>query len=258
MRLYFKYLAMHLRSAMQYKASFALTAAGQFMTSFSVFIGIYFMFSCFGSVGGYSFEETLICYSAVLFAFTAAECFFRGFDAFPSVISNGEFDRAMVRPRPVMFQVLCSRIEFSRIGRFLQAGVILAYALPASGIVWTPAKVLVLILMCAGGTALFAGLFIVYAGFCFFTTEGLEFMNIFTDGGRELGKYPVDIYGSAVLRFYTFVIPLACVQYYPFLYIAGRTQSLCFTLLPLAGFLFLIPCTAFWRFGVKRYKSTGS
>ncbi len=258
MRLYFKYFGMHLRSAMQYKTSFVLTAIGQFMTSFSVFIGMVFMFRRFGSVGGYSFEEVLICYAAVLFAFTAAECFFRGFDAFPSVISNGEFDRAMVRPRPVMFLVLCSRIEFARAGRFLQAAVILAYALPKSGIAWTPAKALALFLMCAGGTALFAGLFIVYASFCFFTTEGLEFMNIFTDGGRELGKYPVDIYGSAVLRFYTFVIPLACVQYYPFLYIAGRTQSLYFALLPLAGFLFLVPCTVFWRYGVKRYRSTGS
>lgn len=30
------------------------------------------------------------------------------------------------------------------------------------------------------------GLFIVYAALCFFTTEGLEVMNIFTDGGREI------------------------------------------------------------------------
>jgi ABC-2 type transport system permease protein len=146
---------MHLRSAMQYKTSFALNAVGQFMTSFSVFIGIYFMFRRFGSVSGYTFEEVLICYAAVLFSFTAAECFFRGFDAFPSVISNGEFDRAMVRPRPVMLQVLCSRIEFARIGRFLQAAVILVYAIPKSGVVWTPVKVVTLFLMCAGGTALF-------------------------------------------------------------------------------------------------------
>ncbi|MHB1151124.1 MAG: ABC transporter permease [Eubacteriales bacterium] len=258
MRLYFKYFNMHLRSAMQYKTSFALTAVGQFMTSFSVFIGIYFMFRRFGTVGGYTFEETLICYAAVLFAFTASECFFRGFDAFPSIISNGEFDRAMVRPRPVMLQVLCSRIEFARIGRFLQAAVILTYAIPKSGVIWTPLKALTLVLMCVGGTALFAGLFIIYAGICFFTIEGLEFMNVFTDGGRELGKYPIDIYGSAVLRFYTFIIPLACVQYYPFTYIIGRSSSFFYVLLPLAAFVFLIPCRAVWRFGVRHYKSTGS
>jgi ABC-2 type transport system permease protein len=228
------------------------------MTSFSVFIGIYFMFRRFGSVDGYTFEEVLICYAAVLFSFTAAECFFRGFDAFSSFISNGEFDRAMVRPRPVMLQVLCSRIEFARCGRFLQAAVILSYAIPQSGVVWTPVKAVTLFLMCVGGTALFAGLFIIYAGICFFTLEGLEFMNIFTDGGRELGKYPIDIYGTALLRFYTFIVPLACVQYYPFCYIVGRSSSVLYTLLPLAAFVFLIPCYAVWRLGVRHYKSTGS
>lgn len=249
---------MHLRSAMQHKTSFALTAFGQFLTSFSVFIGIYFMFRRFGAVGGYSFEEILICYSAVLFAFTAAECFFRGFDAFTSVLSNGEFDRTMVRPRSVMFQVLCSRIEFARVGRFLQAFILLVYALPRCGIAWTPVKALTLTLMCAGGTALFAGLFIVYASFCFFTVEGLEFMNIFTDGGRELSKYPIDIYGSAMLRFCTYIVPFACVQYYPFAYLTGRSSSVFYALLPAAAFVFLLPCCVFWRFGVRRYKSTGS
>lgn len=249
---------MHLRSAMQYKTSFVLTVVGQFMTSFSVFIGIYFMFRRFGTVGGYTFEEVLVCYAAVLFSFTAAECFFRGFDVFSSVISNGEFDRAMVRPRSVMFQVLCSRIEFARIGRFLQAGVIMAYAVPASGIDWTAPKAAALVLMCVGGTVLFAGLFIIYAGICFFSLEGLEFINIFTDGGRELGKYPIDIYGKSVLRFYTYIVPLACVQYYPFCYITGRLSSFLYALLPLSAFVFLIPCYVVWRTGLRHYKSTGS
>jgi ABC-2 type transport system permease protein len=258
MRLYIKFLLMHLKSAMEYKASFALTVLGQFMTSFSAFLGIYFMFGRFGAVGDYSFEETLICYAAVLFAYSAAECFFRGFDAFESVISNGEFDRAMVRPRPVMLLVLCSRAEFARFGRLMQAVVIFAYAIPASDIGWTADRIFTLIMMCAGGTALFAGLFIVRASVCFFTVEGLEFMNIFTDGGRELGRYPLDIYGQPVLRFYTYVIPLACVQYYPLSYITARTGRFWYALLPLAGFVFLVPCFALWRIGVRHYKSTGS
>ena len=35
------------------------------------------------------------------------------------------------------------------------------------------------------GVAVFSSLFVLYAGFSFFTIEGLEFMNIFTDGPRE-------------------------------------------------------------------------
>ena len=46
-RLYGHYLSINVRSAMQYKTSFFLTALGQFLVSFNVFLGIYFMFRRF-------------------------------------------------------------------------------------------------------------------------------------------------------------------------------------------------------------------
>ena len=258
MKLWFKYAGIILHSQMQYKTSFILTAIGQFLASFSVFIGIYFMFARFNNVEGFKFSEVLICFAVLFTSFSIAECFFRGFDTFGGIISNGEFDRIMVRPRNEMLQVLSSRIEFTRIGRFLQAIIVLAYAIPTSGIVWTSDKIVTLCLMITGGTFLFAGLFIIYAGICFFTIEGLEFMNIFTDGGKEFGKYPLSIYGEGILKFFTFVIPIALIQYYPLLYLLGRTDNPLYMILPVFGMLFLLPSYILWRFGVKHYKSTGS
>jgi ABC-2 type transport system permease protein len=216
------------------------------------------MFARFNNVEGFKFSEVLICFSVLLTSFSIAECFFRGFDTFGGIISNGEFDRIMVRPRNEVLQVLGSRIEFTRIGRFLQAIIVLAYAIPNSGIVWTADKIVTLCLMIIGGTFLFAGLFIIYAGICFFTIEGLEFMNIFTDGGKEFGKYPLSIYGEGILKFFTFIIPLALIQYYPLLYLLGRTDNPLYMILPVFGILFILPSYIFWRFGVKHYKSTGS
>ena len=57
MRLYLKYFSIHLRSAMQYKTSFFLTVLGQFLVSFSMFLGIYFMFSRFHTV----FPGRMLC-----------------------------------------------------------------------------------------------------------------------------------------------------------------------------------------------------
>lgn len=258
MRLYGKYFMIHLKSAMQYKASFFLTMLGQFLVAFSAFLAVYFLFARFHSVEGFTFSEVLLCFAVVTMAFALAECFFRGFDAFGSVIGNGEFDRIMVRPRGAVFQVLASKIEFSRLGRLMQAVLIFCYAIPASGVDWTPDKAAGLILMVVGGAVLFSGLFLIYASLCFFTLEGLEFINIFTDGGREFGVYPISIYGNGVLRFLTFVIPLACVQYYPLLYLLGRERNVLYLLSPLAAFVFLIPCYVFWRCGVRHYQSTGS
>ena len=258
MSLYFKYASMQLKSQMQYKASFFMTALGQFLASFTAFLGIYFMFSRFHSVNGFAFSEILICFSIVLMAFSITECFVRGFDMFPRLIQSGNLDRILVRPRNEIFQVLTSNIEFTRIGRLLQAVLILAYAIPTSGILWTFDKILTVVLMLVGGIAVFSALFVLYAGISFFTIEGLEFMNIFTDGSREFGKYPLSIYGEGVLRFLTYVIPIALFQYYPLLYLIGRSDQIGLIFLPLLGFVFMLPCYCFFKFGLRKYKSTGS
>ena len=258
MKLYFKYFSVILKSQMQYKFSFAMTSLSQFLTSFTVFLSVYFMFSRFNSVGGFSYSEVLISFASVLASFSLAECFFRGFDTFSSVISNGEFDRIMVRPRNEVLQVLSSRIELTRIGRFMQAVIMLIYAIPNCGVIWTADKIITLLFMILGGVVVFTGLFIVYASICFFTLEGLEFMNIFTDGGREFGTYPYSIYGKGIQKFVTYVIPLALFQYYPFLYLMGRSEKLLYMFLPLISMLFIIPCLLLWRFGIRHYKSTGS
>ena len=259
MKLYFKYFLIHLKSQMQYKTSFFLTLFGQFLSSFSMLVGIWFMMSRFSKVEDFTFAEILLCFGTVLLAFSAAECFARGFDTFSSVISNGEFDRILVRPRNEIFQVLASKIEFTRLGRLVQAVLVFCYALPASGVHWTADRILTLLLMLLCGTAVFSGLFVVYAAFCFFTIEGLEFMNIFTHGGKELGSYPLDIYGSpALIYFFTFLVPLACAQYYPFLYLTGRSDSILYLLSPLWTLVFLGAVLFFWKIGVKHYQSTGS
>lgn len=258
MKLYLTYLSIHIKSQMQYKTSLLLTMLGQFLVSFSAFLGMYFMFERFHAVEGFSFSEVLLCFAAVLMSFSLAECFARGFDGFARMLANGEFDRILVRPRSEVFQVLAARLELSRAGRLLQAVAVLVYAIPASGVVWSADKVLTLVLMIVCGTLVFSGLFVIYAALCFFTTEGLEFMNIFTDGGREFGAYPFSVYGKDVLRFLTFIIPLALFQYYPFLYLVGRSNSVWYMLLPLLSLLFLVPCRMLFKIGLRHYKSTGS
>ena len=42
MHLYLHYVSINIRSMMQYKTSFLLTAVGQFLVSFNVFLGIFF------------------------------------------------------------------------------------------------------------------------------------------------------------------------------------------------------------------------
>lgn len=257
-RLYWHYISINIRSMMQYKASFFLTAIGQFLVSFNVFLGVFFMFQRFSGVKGFGYSEVLLCFSIMLLEFSLAEMWARGFDMFPSMVRQGNFDRVLVRPRGEILQVLGSKFELTRIGRMLQAVVMFVYGVAESDVFWTPLKVLTVIFMLIGGTALFTGIFIIYAGLCFFTLEGLEFMNVLTDGAREYGKYPVGVYGKRMLQLTTFVVPYALVQYYPLLYLLERETSIGYVFLPLVAVVFLVPCYLFWRFGVRHYQSSGS
>ncbi len=257
-RLYRQYVSIVVRGMMQYKASFLLNSLGQFLVSFSVFLGIYFMFRRFHQVRGYSYSEVLLCYAIVLMEFSLAEMWARGFDTFSGLVRSGEFDRVLVRPQGEILQVLGSRFELTRLGRMSQAVVMLVYAFCTAEIHWTVGRVCTLLFMLAGGTAVFSGLFLIYAALCFFTLEGLEFMNVLTDGAREYGKYPLDVYGKRVLQFATVLVPYALIQYYPLQYILGRTANPIYIFLPLAAVLFLLPCYGLWRFGVRHYKSSGS
>ncbi len=260
MKLYIKYFSIHLKSVIEYKTSFTLTTIGQCLTTFFSFLSMYFLFNRFGNINNYSFSEVLLCFSTISISFSVAECFGRGFDTFSSIISNGEFDRIMVRPQNEILQVIGSKIELTRIGRFIQASIIFIYAIQTCDVQWNYERVLTLILMILAGISVFFCLFMIYAGICFFTLEGLEFMNIFTDGGRQLAQYPLDIYKEWVMKFFTFIIPLAFINYYPFLFIINKYQGnkIFYMLSPLVSFLFIIPSFAFWKFGVSHYKSTGS
>ena len=61
-----------------------------------------------------------------------------------------------------------------------------------------------------------------------------------------------------MLQFCTVIVPYALIQYYPLLYLLGRTTSLWNMVMPLFAVIFLIPCYVLWRVGVRHYKSSGS
>ena len=257
MKLYFKFMSIHLRSAMTYRWSFLLSCLGHLLITTNVFFSVVFLLDRFDSVGGYTLPQLALCFSTILAATSLAECFCRGFDSFARILAQAQFDRLMVRPRSLAFQVLCQDMKPTMLARLLQAAVMLLWAIPSGAVAGTPAKALVLALMILCGAAIFFGLFLINAAICFFTLESVEALNIFLDGPREYGKYPFGIYGRPVLLTLTFLVPLALVQHWPLQYLFDRGPAW-YGLLPLVSLVFLIPCLLLWRLGVRHYRSTGS
>ena len=68
-KLYKHYVSVNFRSMMQYKTSFLLSLIGQFLISFNVFLGVFFMFQRFSRVEGFTYSEVLLCFYIVLIEF---------------------------------------------------------------------------------------------------------------------------------------------------------------------------------------------
>ena len=261
--LYGRYLGISLRSQMQYRASAIMQAFGSMVTIATEFTAVWALFDRFGSLRGWSLYEIMLFYGSVNVAFALAEASARGFDNFSYMIRGGDFDRILLRPRNPALQIAGQELQLMRMGRLLQGLAILIWGSAALGLTWTVGKVLVMLYAVLGGACLFAGLFILQATLCFWTTESLEVMNTVTYGGTETAQYPVTIYRDWFRRFFTYIVPLAAVTYYPIVYVVGRadplgTSALFQVLAPTIGILFLIVTLQVWKFGIRHYRSTGS
>lgn len=255
--IYFDYLRLQVKATVQYRASTLMVFGVKFVQAFGFFFIILFLFERFGSLIGWRFEEVLLCYGVSSAAFNLHHCFAQGFYVFQRYVRSGDFDRMLTRPRGTILQVFGCEFGIAEVAKALQGVIVLLYACSLfNG--WTALKILCAALMVLCGMAVFTGVSILGASVCFLTVKGLEFVNIFTYGGQEIASYPIPIYAKSIVRFFTFVLPYACFNYLPLQYITGRVEQPWPLLYPIAGMLFIVPCLAVWRIGLRQYVSTGS
>ncbi len=93
-------------------------------------------------------------------------------------------------------------------------------------IAWSVAKVSLLLAAVGGGVCLFFGLIVLQATMCFWTVETLEIWSTVTYGGVETAQYPMSIYKSWFRQFFIYVVPLACVAYFPVVAVLGKRDPL--------------------------------
>ncbi len=261
--LYLRLAGASIRSRMQYRASFLMEATGIFLLHLVEFGALWALFDRFGGIKGWRLEEVGLFYGIINVGFAIADALGSGFDELSNMVKAGEFDRVLVRPRSTALQIAGQDISIKRMGRLVMGLIVLSWACWSLGMVWSVAKVTLLVMAVGAGVATFMGVFILQATMAFWTVESLEIMNTLTYGGIETAQYPLSIYRPWMRRLFTYVVPLACVNYCPGLAILGREDPLggpgwlCW-ISPVAGFVFLFVALKVWGVGVRHYRSTGS
>ena len=265
MRIYFVLLAAVIRSQLQYRVSFLLDTAGTALSNVLEFAAFLLAFGSFGSIGGWNFWQVAFLWGLSESAFAVMDLIFSGYDPgqFSEYIKTGTFDQFLLRPVNVVVQVFASSFALRRLGRLAQGMLIFGLAVSHVGIDWTLDKLLYLPLVFAGAVAFYGALFTIGAALCFWTTESIEIINVFTYGGTTMASYPMHIYQDFMRRIFTFVVPTALIIYYPALFFFGIPDptglpKLVQFVSPLVGVGMLVLALAVWHAGLRRYQSTGS
>ncbi|MGW8666792.1 ABC transporter permease [Streptomyces niveus] len=263
LRAYGLIVAMWMRSTMTYRASFAMTAFGNFAVTAFDFIAILMMFSHVDRLGGYSLPEVAFLYGAAGASFGLADLAMGSTDRLGRRIRDGTLDTLLVRPAPVLAQVAADRFALRRLGRITQGLLVLGYALATVDIAWTPVKVAMIPMMVLSGAVIFSAVFVAGAAFQFWAQDAAEVQNSFTYGGTTLLQYPPTVFAKDLVRGVTFVVPLAFVNWLPALYVMDRDDPLGLPdwvafLPPLVAVGFCAVAGLAWRAGLRGYRSAGS
>jgi ABC-2 type transport system permease protein len=250
------------RSQLQYRVSFALDLSGSFLISFIDFVAVLVIFHNVPRLGVWSVREVAFFYALSSISFALTDLLIGHLDQFPQKIRDGNFDIVLVRPRGSLYQVIASDLALRRLGKALQGGLVLVYALLALHLHWTVARLALLLVTVPAGIVIFASVWVVGACLAFWTTDGGEFTNAFTYGGNFMAQYPIDIYASWLRRFLCYLVPLGFVVYFPSLYILGKDDPLGLPRFldfssPLVAVVAAVAAGAVWRAAVRHYRSAG-
>ena len=262
---YRRLIAVRIRSQLQYRVSALLDVVAMAIVTGVEFGALALVFQRFDTIAGWTLGEVAFLYGIVTAAFGTMDLIFGGFDpdTFGPLVQHGTLDQLLLRPVNVTLQVFGSAFLLRRFGKMAQGIAIFCIALSMTDVDWTLAKVIYLPVVFVSQVAFFGGLFIIGATSTFWTVQRIEAINVFTYGGAELMSYPMHIYAKWMRRFFTYVIPMALLNYYPALFFLGKPDPLhgpawAPFLAPVAGLSTLAAALGFWRFGLGHYTSTGT
>lgn len=255
-------LGSRVRSQYAYRASFWLTVFSSFAIGAVEFIEIYVILHNVPVFGGLDFRQAAVVFALANIGFALADLVFGELDTIPTNIRLGRLEVLLVRPMPLLTQLITADFQLRRLGRVAIGVIIAAIALPGLDIAYTPAVIYLLIVTPLVGAAVFGGFFTMAGGLQFFVVDGAELTNSFVYGSAYAAQLPGSVLLTPIRLLFTFVFPATFVAYLPGLLIMGLpgTSSLPAWLgwfAPLFAVWSWLLAALCWRTGLRHFVGAG-
>ena len=243
---------------MQSKVDFLMGLIGFFLTQASGIIFLYLVFRQIPSLQGWTLDQLIFIYGFAQIP--------RGIDHLLTdniwlvswrLVINGDFDRYMLRPMNVFFQVIAERIQPDALGELL-IGMILVIGSVQKGVaVMNPSQVLLFMVSVLAGALIYTSIKLFFASFAFWMKQSGPLLQVAYEMA-DFAKYPTEIYHQAIRFVITWVIPFAFVAYLPASFFLGKGDvSIIATECGIA-LLFWCVAYALFNYGLKGYESAGN
>lgn len=254
---------MHVRAQTVYRGSFAIELFASVGATVSGLCEMYVVFANVPALGGLTFRAALLVFALGHIAMSLADLFFGHLDALPGFLRTGTLDAFLLRPLPVLMQLVTAELSLRRLGRTAAGAVVAALVLARLDIRWTAANVLLVALTVLCGAAVFAALFTAAAAVQFWLVEGSDVTSSFVYGGQYASQFPTTIYPDPVRVLFTFVVPTAFVAYLPALTLLRLPPPPGFPAwvgwcAPVAAAALWGVALLGWRSGLRHYTGAGS
>lgn len=257
-------LKMSFLSRLQYRIDSLVATLAVFLREAASIIVIYLALIKFDHINNWNVDEMLFLFSLLFITYGIVVVLFADLRDFSCMIREGRFDRLMVRPRGLLFQLISNNADILAAFGHGTLGILL-FLLSAGrvGIEWNLVRTFYYIAAIIGGVLIQGGVFIFFSSLSFYFVETNSIREIFYWNMRKFAGYPISIYNRLIQSIMIYVIPFAFVNYFPAQFMLRKPDMASYPqiymyLCPVVGVVIYLLAYGFWRISVKRYTSTGN
>lgn len=258
------YLKTTAKSWFQYRVDALLRSLAVFLRESTGIIVIYLTLLKFDRLNGWNIYEMLFLYSLLFLTYGIMIIFFTGLRDFGETVRSGNFDRFLVRPRGLLFQILFVNADwFAAIGHGTLGVALFVLSAGKVGIVWNGFTICYYVLAVLGGVLIQGALFLVLASLNIYLLETNSLKELLYWNMRRFAGYPISIFHKIIQFCMIYVVPFAFVNYFPAQFLLRKPDMAAYPtiylyLTPIVGVGMYLIAYLFWRYSLRYYKSSGN
>lgn len=249
-RLALHYIRFNLSANMAYSTSFLIQIFGMVLNNGAFIIFWLVLFERIGGdIAGYGFREVMFLWSLATSGFGLSVVVFGNTHHLSRIIYSGELDVYLLQPRPVLLNVLMSRMVVSGWGDLLYGLVLFAATQPI-----TPGRVLLFALFCVLMMLVVTAVRVFYHCLTFYAGNAEGFAELAGEMVITFMLYPGSIFRGPTSWILHSLIPAAFVAYIPARIFEAFDLTLLLIVLAADAVIIAVAMVMF-RLGLRRYES---